>query len=281
MADSAPKTVTKEDINKNKTNAILCYLGILIIIPFLNEEAKKSPFVQFHLNQGLVLLIGGVIVGAISWIPIIGWIIGIAWFVIWIMALISAASGELMRPQQQPPDVTKQVFEIVEKIAPMMAGGDGGGSPWMMALTQFKEPILKIVDSIQIALQRPSVVPSGPPPQVHAHVQPNPPQPKEEDMLKLLIRQYLPVFINAARQNGNPDIYADMILEQIPQTMYPKLQQWLSTPVWFDDVKSHDPIVIEAQAGWWNLLRGSLLEGMKPDAASDLQPASDSELGED
>ena len=188
---------------------------------------------------------------------------------------------ELMRPQQQPPDVTKQVFEIVEKIAPMMAGGDGGGSPWMMALTQFKEPILKIVDSIQIALQRPSVVPSGPPPQVHAHVQPNPPQPKEEDMLKLLIRQYLPVFINAARQNGNPDIYADMILEQIPQTMYPKLQQWLSTPVWFDDVKSHDPIVIEAQAGWWNLLRGSLLEGMKSDAASDLQPASDSELGED
>jgi uncharacterized membrane protein len=82
MADSAPKTVTKEDINKNKTNAILCYLGILIIIPFLNEEAKKSPFVQFHLNQGLVLLIGGVIVGAISWIPIIGWIIGIAWFVL-------------------------------------------------------------------------------------------------------------------------------------------------------------------------------------------------------
>jgi uncharacterized membrane protein len=97
MADSAPKTVTKEDINKNKTNAILCYLGILIIIPFLNEEAKKSPFVQFHLNQGLVLLIGGVIVGAISWIPIIGWIIGIAWFVIWIMALISAASGEMKR----------------------------------------------------------------------------------------------------------------------------------------------------------------------------------------
>lgn len=188
---------------------------------------------------------------------------------------------ELMRPQQQSPDVTKQVFEIVEKIAPMMAGGDGGGSPWMMALTQFKEPILKIVDSIQIALQRPSVVPSGPPPQVHAHVQPNPPQPKEDDMLKLLIRQYLPVFINAARQNGSPDLYADMILEQIPQTMYPKLEQWLSTSAWFEDVKSHDPIVIEAQAGWWNLLRASLLEGMKPDATSDLQPASDSEHGED
>lgn len=189
---------------------------------------------------------------------------------------------EMMRPQQQSPDVTKQVFEIVEKIAPMMAGGDGGGSPWMMALTQFKEPILKIVDSIHVALSRQPVPPSGPPPHVHAQVQPNPPQqPREDDMLKVLIRQYLPVFVNAARQNGSPDLYADMILEQIPQTMYPKLEQWLSTPAWFEDVKSHDPIVIEAQAGWWNLLRSSLLEGMKPDVASSLQSATDSEFSED
>lgn len=187
---------------------------------------------------------------------------------------------ELMRPQQQPPDVTKQVFEIVEKIAPMMAGGDGGGSPWMMALTQFKEPILKIVDSIQIALQRPSVVPSGPPPQVHAHVQPNPTQPpSEDDMLKLLIRQYLPVFVNAARSNGNPDIYADMILEQIPETMYPRLQQWLAGS-WFQDIVAIEKN-IEFQAGWWNLLKTSLLEGMKEHAASNIQSSSDSEHGED
>ncbi len=187
---------------------------------------------------------------------------------------------ELMRPQQQPPDVTKQVFEIVEKIAPMMAGGDGGGSPWMMALTQFKEPILKIVDSIQIALQRPSVVPSGPPPQVHAHVQPNPAQPpSEDDMLKLLIRQYLPVFVNAARSNGNPDIYADMILEQIPETMYPRLQQWLEGS-WFQDIVKIEKN-IEFQAGWWNLLKTSLLEGMKEHAASNLQSSPDSEHSED
>jgi len=187
---------------------------------------------------------------------------------------------ELMRPQQQSPDVTKQVFEIVEKIAPMMAGGDGGGSPWMMALTQFKEPILKIVDSIQIALQRPSVVPSGPPPQVHAHVQPNPSQPpSEDDMLKLLIRQYLPVFVNAARSNGNPDIYADMILEQIPETMYTRLQQWLEGS-WFQDIVAIEKN-IEFQAGWWNLLKTSLLEGMKEHAASNVQSSSDSEHSED
>lgn len=96
MAD-APKTASAEDISKNKTNAILCYLGILIIIPFMNEEAKKSPFVKFHLNQGLVLLITGVVVSAVSWIPIIGWIIFIGWFVVWLMAIISAGSGKMKR----------------------------------------------------------------------------------------------------------------------------------------------------------------------------------------
>lgn len=189
---------------------------------------------------------------------------------------------EIMRPQQQTPDMTKQVFEIVEKLAPMMQGGEGGGSPLMMALTQFKEPIMKIIDSVHVALTRPSVTPSGTQP-VQATVTQNSPQSHvahEDDMFKVLIRQFLPMFITAARSNGNPDLYADMILEQIPQSMYPRLASWLQTPNWFDDVKVYDPIVIEAQAGWWNLLRTSLLEGLKPDAPS-IQSDSTSEFSED
>lgn len=91
------KQVSQEDINKNKVNAVLCYLGILIIIPLLNEEAKKSPFVKFHLNQGLVALITGVIIGFVAWIPILGWLVAIAWFVIWLMAVIGAAQGQMKR----------------------------------------------------------------------------------------------------------------------------------------------------------------------------------------
>ena len=63
----------------------------------MNEEAKKSPFVMFHLNQGLVLLITGVVVGVVSWIPIIGWIVAIAWFVVWLMAIVNAGSGKMKR----------------------------------------------------------------------------------------------------------------------------------------------------------------------------------------
>ena len=188
---------------------------------------------------------------------------------------------EMMRPQQQSPDVTKQVFEIVEKIAPMMSGGDGG-SPWMMALTQFKEPILKIVESVHVALTRQPMPPTqvSPPTQPQQSTIGTPTsQPQEDDMIKLLVKQYLPVFVNAARSGGDVGIYADMVLEQVPKNLYPKLESWLNGN-WFEDLKSFDRN-IEYQAGWWNELRAYILEGTGPDAASNLQHPTDTEHGQD
>ena len=95
--DQKVQVATKEDIEKNKVNAILSYLGILIIVPFLSDDAKKSPFAKFHLNQGLVLLIAGVVSSIVTWIPIFGWALAIALFVIWIMGLMSAINGEMKR----------------------------------------------------------------------------------------------------------------------------------------------------------------------------------------
>ena len=45
----------QEDIQNNKTMAILAYIGILVLIPIF--AAKESKFARFHANQGLVLLI--------------------------------------------------------------------------------------------------------------------------------------------------------------------------------------------------------------------------------
>jgi len=193
---------------------------------------------------------------------------------------------EIMRPvvQAPPPQATDQVFSLVEKIVPLIGQGGGDGmSPWLIALNQFREPIMKIVEAVSTAATRPSYPMSGPPPQ--PAVQPNPPKPptpEEPDMIKLLIRQYLPVFVNAARSHSNPDIYADMVLEQVPENLYPKLASWLNSPTWFQDITAIEKNV-EFQAGWWNLLRTSILEGMTPeDAESNVQPSGASEeLSED
>lgn len=91
------KTTSVSDIEKNKVNAVLSYFGILIIVPLLSEDAKKSPYAKFHMNQGLVLTLAGFVGGFIFWIPIVGWIPGVALFVIWIMGLISAVQGEMKK----------------------------------------------------------------------------------------------------------------------------------------------------------------------------------------
>jgi len=50
-----PQQGNQQPVDNSTVMAVLAYLGILIIIPYL--MAKDSPFVKFHIKQGLVLLI--------------------------------------------------------------------------------------------------------------------------------------------------------------------------------------------------------------------------------
>ena len=45
------------DAEQGKVMSILAYLFILCLIPLITGDYKKSPFVKYHLNQGLVLFI--------------------------------------------------------------------------------------------------------------------------------------------------------------------------------------------------------------------------------
>ena len=86
----------QEDIDKNKFMAILCYLGILIVVPFL--VAKDSKFVKFHINQGLCMIVFAILLAVIGCFPIIGLIIdavgGIACLILMLMGILNAARGE-------------------------------------------------------------------------------------------------------------------------------------------------------------------------------------------
>lgn len=82
---------------KNIGMAVLCYLGILIIVPLLTD-AKNDAFVKFHIKQGLVLIIASIAMSIINVVPVIGQIVaivgGLVVFVLWIIGLINAASGK-------------------------------------------------------------------------------------------------------------------------------------------------------------------------------------------
>lgn len=89
--------------NKQSTNmmAIFAYLWILIVVPFLTD-ARKDPFVKYHLKQGLALIIfeavGWILGMFIGFIPVIGaliiWIWWLASLVLLVIGIINVVNGQ-------------------------------------------------------------------------------------------------------------------------------------------------------------------------------------------
>lgn len=87
-----PEETKKEDDKSEgvKLWAILCYLGVLVIIPFLAK--KDNEFVQFHTKQGLVLLAGWLL----SVLPF-GPILAIVVFVLSVIGVVNVLSGDMKK----------------------------------------------------------------------------------------------------------------------------------------------------------------------------------------
>ena len=76
---------------------LLSVIGVIIDVVIWASK-KDDKFIDFHFKQLLVMWIAGIILGIISMIPILGWIVavvgGIALFIFWIMGMIHAFKGE-------------------------------------------------------------------------------------------------------------------------------------------------------------------------------------------
>jgi len=113
---SQGRTVQKagsKDAEQNKGMAVIAY--ILFFVPLLTGDHKKSRFVMYHTNQGMVLFlfsVGGWIVSSILMLILIGFLLGlvisIASLVFCIIGIINALNGR-MKPL---PLIGK--FEIIK-----------------------------------------------------------------------------------------------------------------------------------------------------------------------
>lgn len=88
-----PLTTTKEDVEKNKTMAIVAYF--IFFLPLLTD-AKDSKFVKFHVNQALLVFLTFVAAGFLTFL-LIGVLLYPVAFVLWVLGLINAANGEMKR----------------------------------------------------------------------------------------------------------------------------------------------------------------------------------------
>jgi uncharacterized membrane protein len=90
------KKLDMSKINLRKFNwitvaGILAYLNILVLIPFF--FVRKSPFVQYHVRQGLALLVVTVIFSFTFYLPLIPWIFAIFILICLIVGIANVATG--------------------------------------------------------------------------------------------------------------------------------------------------------------------------------------------
>ena len=86
---------TAEDIEKNKVISALAY--IIFFLPLV--AAQDSAFGRFHANQGLLVLIVGLVGNTVlALIPVIGWLLlpffSLAVFILAIMGFLNAINGK-------------------------------------------------------------------------------------------------------------------------------------------------------------------------------------------
>jgi len=87
------------DADNEKALAVISYISILWIVPLI--AAEDSDFAMYHANQGLNLFIVAMVIFAIQWIPIIGWIIApFGWIVVIIFMVLGIinAAGDKKKP---------------------------------------------------------------------------------------------------------------------------------------------------------------------------------------
>lgn len=100
MADDNEKKVvevSKEEIEKGKTMAIVTYLGLIGFIIALATDGKKNEFTRFHMNQSLPLIIASMVLAFVIWVPIVGQLAWLAILVFFVLGIVNAAQGQMKR----------------------------------------------------------------------------------------------------------------------------------------------------------------------------------------
>ncbi len=82
--------ITAKEIEEGKTMGGIAYFGLLgFLIAYLTS--KENKYVAYHCQQSLMLVICMIVVP----IPVVGWIIGIGVFVLFIMGLLAGFGGQI------------------------------------------------------------------------------------------------------------------------------------------------------------------------------------------
>jgi len=185
---------------------------------------------------------------------------------------------EGMRPAVVTPQPSgiEQTLGFVKELLPIIGQGGGGEPmPWYAnVLLQLKDPLTKLLDTANTVVAnsgKPQPAPMRP---AQPLLKPNPvvqPEPKEDqDVILSQFKSYLPVLLRGASKNTDPNVYIEMILDQVPTMAYDSLRTWLLEPGCLDKLVAVEP-GIQFQVEWWQSLQSGLIEALNEELGNGLR----------
>lgn len=74
-----------------KTKAIVAHITLIgWVVALVMNSQEKDELASFYIRQ----MLGLIILSLFTWIPFLGWVLGLATLVLWIVSLIGAINGE-------------------------------------------------------------------------------------------------------------------------------------------------------------------------------------------
>jgi len=90
-SDYNESSMNKDSYGADKIVAVLGYITLLgWLVAIVLHDKHKSSFTTFHLRQSLGLIITGAL---LALVPLIGWLMNIAVFLVWLYAIYHAIQG--------------------------------------------------------------------------------------------------------------------------------------------------------------------------------------------
>lgn len=81
----------KEILSDGKNVAIIAHITLIgWIIALIMNNSNKTELGSFYIRQ----MLGIMLISLLSWIPVIGWIVGLLCIILWVMSLIGSLTGE-------------------------------------------------------------------------------------------------------------------------------------------------------------------------------------------
>ena len=81
----------KEVLSDGKNVGIVAHLTIIgWLIAVVMNSSNRTEFASFYIRQ----VLGIYLLALLSWIPLLGWFVGVICLILWVMSLIGAISGE-------------------------------------------------------------------------------------------------------------------------------------------------------------------------------------------